>query len=782
RPTGFLPIESAGDVPDELADALRETVLSTIPLAIRAADAVPPSPAQFAGEGPGVGDFVDEVANPADAHQPPPAVLGEVGEVYEPGGGALRASGFVDKVADAADASPFPEIGPDSLAYLSFTSGTTGKPKAVMGRHGSLTHFTPWLAARFELGATERFSLLSGLAHDPLHRDVFTPLQLGAAVVAPDPDEVGTPGYLAQWMRDTGVTIAHLTPAMGQLLVDVPGGLTDEHAVDSLRRAFFVGDVLTRTDVGRMHRLAPNLQVINYYGSTETQRAVAHFVVPRDLTQLAKETIPVGIGLPDVQVLIRNAAGERVGVGEVGEIWMRSPHVALGYLGDPELSASRFIANPWTGDAADPTYRTGDLGRYRPDGVAEIAGRADQQVKIRGFRIEPGEIEAALRAHAAVRDTVVVPRGEGDAKRLVAYVVADGEPAPGELREWLRASVPEYMVPAAWVFLPALPVTPNGKVDRKALPEPQTDGVAKGFVAPRTPTEVALADVWAPLLNAERVGADDDFFALGGHSLLATKLVARVRDALAVELPLRTLFEAPTLGAMAAAIDRLLRADVAAAAPPIVHRPHQGTAPASFAQERLWFVDKMDGGGAVYHIPSAQLLAGPVDPEAMRRAVEEVVRRHETLRTALPEVDGVPVQRISPPGRVEVPFIDLSALSEEERDAEAGRLAEANANEPFDLEAGPLFRASLVRLADDEHLLLVNLHHAIGDGWSMRVLLGEIAALHAACRRGEDSPLPPLPVQYADYAAWQREWLSGPVLDAQLAYWRGALAGAPPVL
>jgi amino acid adenylation domain-containing protein len=864
RPTGFLPIESAGDVPAELADALRESVVSTLPLAIRGSEFIdkaanpaeahepPPAvsgevaslgepegadsaasrsasnpsahqpPPVFFGGGASLSErrgrggsdesqfdttnFIDKAANSAEAHQPPPAVSGEVASLSEPEGASPApsgsAGGFADKVADFTPV----EIGPDSLAYLSFTSGTTGKPKAVMGRHGSLTHFTPWLAERFELGAADRFSLLSGLAHDPLHRDVFTPLQLGAAVVAPDPDEVGTPGYLAQWMRDTGITITHLTPAMGQLLVDVPGGLGNDVSasdavlplsaqdragrvqgegaprVDSLRRAFFVGDVLTRTDVGRMHRLAPNLQVINYYGSTETQRAVAHFVVPRDLSGLAKETIPVGTGLPDVQVLIRNAAGERVGVGEVGEIWMRSPHVALGYLGDPELSASRFIPNPWTGDAADPTYRTGDLGRYRPDGVAEIAGRADQQVKIRGFRIEPGEIEAALRAHASVRDVVVVPRGEGDARRLVAYVVADGEPAPGELREWLRASVPEYMVPAAWVFLPALPVTPNGKVDRKALPEPQTDGVARGFVAPRTLTEVALADVWAGLMKTDLVGADDDFFALGGHSLLATKLVARVRDALAVELPLRTLFEAPTLGAMAAAIDRLLRADAVAAAPPIVRRPHDGVAPASFAQERLWFVDKMDGGGAVYHIPSAQHLAGPVDPEAMRRAVEEVVRRHETLRTALPEVDGVPVQRISPPGRVELPFIDLSALSQEERDAEAGRLAERNANEPFDLEAGPLFRASLVRLADEEHLLLVNLHHAIGDGWSIRVLLGEIATLHAAFRRGEPDPLPPLPVQYADYAAWQREWLSGPVLDAQLAYWRGALAGAPPML
>jgi amino acid adenylation domain-containing protein len=831
RPTGFLPISAAGEVPVEVADALLETVVSTLPLHIRHAKFVdevagrdvplPPAPSPFVphGEGEngsGAGGFVDEVANSAEAHQPPPAVLGEVGEVYEPGGGLLGASRGADEIADEVAKFVPVEIGPDSLAYLSFTSGTTGKPKAVMGRHGSLTHFTPWLAERFELRASDRFSLLSGLAHDPLHRDVFTPLQLGAAVVAPDPEQVGAPGYLAEWMADARITVTHLTPAMGQLLVDIPGGLpvsfdadastpdadlplsarnergggrVEGHtgegptSVDSLRRAFFVGDVLTRTDVGRMHRLAPNLRVVNYYGSTETQRAVAHFVVPRDLAELAKETIPVGTGIPDVQVLIRNAAGERTGVGEVGEIWMRSPHIALGYLGDPELTAARFVANPWTGDAADPAYRTGDLGRYRPDGVAEIAGRADQQVKIRGFRIEPGEIEAALRAHPAVRDVVVVPRGEGDRRRLAAYVVADGEPAPGELREWLRAHVPDYMVPAAWVFLPALPVTPNGKVDRKALPEPRTDAAARASAAPRTPTEVALAEVWAGLLNAERVGAHDDFFALGGHSLLATKLVARVRDAFRVELPLRAIFESPTLAALASAVDRLLRAGAPDAAPPLVRMPRDGDAPASFAQERLWFVDRLEGGGAVYHIPSIHHLRGAVDPHAMEQALNEVVRRHELLRTSLPMgPEGGPVQRISPPSPVPLPFHDLRGLAQDEAEAAFARLADENANRPFDLEHGPLFRVSLVRLADDEHALLVNLHHAAGDGWSMRVLLDELTALHASYGRGEPPALPELAVQYADVAAWQRAWLQGEVLERHLAYWRGVLAGAPPLL
>ncbi|HEX6909623.1 MAG TPA: condensation domain-containing protein, partial [Longimicrobium sp.] len=384
RPRGWLPIAAAGGVPAELAHALAETVVSTLPLGLRADAGVLEGSAPF-----------------ADARR-------AVRAGREDADGATSVA-LAEPALDLGSADPlrppFPEIGPDSLAYLSFTSGTTGRPKAVMGRHGSLTHFTPWLAERFGIGPDDRFSLLSGLAHDPLHRDVFTPLQLGASIVAPEPDEVGTPGYLAGWMRDASA--------------------------------------------------------------------------------LAKDIVPVGTGIPDVQVVIRNGAGERAGVGEVGEMWMRSPHVALGYLGDPGLTAERFV---------EGAYRTGDLGRYRPDGVAEIAGRADQQVKIRGFRIEPGEIEAVLRAHPSVRDTAVVARGEGDAKRLIAYVVAEGgAPTADTFRAHLKGQVPDYMVPAAWVFLDALPLTPNGKVDRRALPEPETSA-PDAHVAPRTPTEAALAE------------------------------------------------------------------------------------------------------------------------------------------------------------------------------------------------------------------------------------------------------------------------------------------------
>ncbi|HEU4452818.1 MAG TPA: AMP-binding protein, partial [Longimicrobium sp.] len=393
--------------------------------------------------------------------------------------------------------------------------------------------------------------------HDPLHRDVFTPLQLGASVVAPDPAGVGTPGYLGRWMAEASVTVAHLTPAMGQVLADTSDVEEGEGAgsLPSLRRAFFVGDVLMRGDVARLRRLAPGVTVINYYGSTETQRAVSHHVVDPDAGPDAKPIIPLGRGIPDVQLLVRNASGALAGIGELGEVWLRSPHVALGYRGDAELTASRFVPNPWTGEAGDWMYRTGDLGRYTPEGEVEPAGRADQQVKVRGFRIELGEVEAALAKHAAVREAIVMARGEGDGKRLVAWLTSTGErPATREMREHLRALLPDFMVPSSFMWLDALPLTPNGKVDRRALPDPQAPAAAAP-VAPRTATEEMIAEIWAEVLGVESVGVEDDFFLLGGHSLRATQLLTRIARTLGVEIPLRVLFETPTVAGLAAHVE-----------------------------------------------------------------------------------------------------------------------------------------------------------------------------------------------------------------------------------
>ncbi|HEV3050105.1 MAG TPA: condensation domain-containing protein, partial [Longimicrobium sp.] len=425
-------------------------------------------------------------------------------------------------------------------------------------------------------------------------------------------------------------------------------------------------------------------------------------------------------------------------------------------------------------------YRTGDLVRYLTDGKIEFLGRADHQVKIRGFRIELGEIEVRLAELPEVREAVVVAREDvpGD-RRLVAYVV--GAVEVDALRAHLRQSLPEYMVPGAFVVLDRLPLTANGKVDRKALPAPELASAQDRYVAPRTPTEEVLAGIWAEVLRLERVGVEESFFELGGHSLLATRVVSRVRAVFGIELPLRALFEGPTVAELAVRVEEMRRAELPVL-PPVVPAVRTGALPLSFAQERLWFIDRLEPGSSTYNIPTALRLAGAMDERALERALGEIVQRHEALRTIFPEADGSPVQVIVPFGGFALPVEDLSGLDDADREAAVRRRAGEEAARPFDLSAGPLFRAALLRLSAEEHVLLLSMHHVVSDGWSMGVLFRELSALYAAYREGRESPLPELPVQYADYAVWQREQLAGEVLDRQLAYWQERLADAPALL
>ncbi|MBZ4423385.1 condensation domain-containing protein, partial [Myxococcus sp. RHSTA-1-4] len=414
----------------------------------------------------------------------------------------------------------------------------------------------------------------------------------------------------------------------------------------------------------------------------------------------------------------------------------------------------------------------------------EYLGRTDFQVKLRGFRIELGEIEAALTAQPGVRQALVLVREDrpGD-KRLVAYAV----PAPGvsleaeTLRAALKQRLPEHMVPSAFVVLDALPLTPNGKVDRKALPVPEAPASTSGFTAPRTPTEELLAGLWAQVLGVEQVGADDHFFELGGHSLLATQVISRIRSTFGVELPLRALFEAPVLSSLARRIDTAVHARTVQA-PPLVPVPRTGALPLSFAQQRLWVIDQLEPGGAAYNIPTALRLRGPLDVAAMERAFTALVERHESLRTTFAVQDGEPVQVIHAPPRFPLAVVDLSTLPPAECEAEARRLVSREAQRPFDLANGPVFRALLLRLGEQDHVLLGTMHHIVSDGWSMGVLVRELAALYASQATGQDSHLPALPIQYADFAAWQRAWLRGEALERQLGYWRQQLSGAAPVL
>ncbi|HEY4563350.1 MAG TPA: condensation domain-containing protein, partial [Thermoanaerobaculia bacterium] len=662
-----------------------------------------------------------------------------------------------------------------------------GGPKGILGRHGPLSHFLPSHCRDFELGPDDRFSLLSGLAHDPLQRDLFTPLYLGAAIVVPDPADFGVAGRWAAWMRREGVTVAHLTPALGQLLTERPpdGGPVP---VPSLRRVFLVGESLTRQDVARLHAMAPGVTCVNLYGATETQRAVGFHRVTREEAEAAPErarqVLPLGRGVRDAQLLVINRAGGLAGVGELGEIAVRSPHLARGYLGLDELPAERFQANPFTGEPADRIYRTGDLGRYLPDGEVTFAGRADHQVKLRGFRIELGEIEALLAVHPAVREAVVLlradlPGGSG----LAAYVVTESSEEIRSLRGWLEERLPAYMVPAAFVPLESLPRTPNGKIDRRALERivPEMAPRADGSAAPRTLAEELLAGIWAEVLGLERVGVEESFFELGGHSLLATQLVSRIREVFQVELELRAVFEAPTMAGLAERILARKRASAGVETPPIQPVPRQGDLPMSFAQQRLWFLDQLDPGYTAHNMVQALRLEGELDVASLEGALRELERRHEILRTRFVTRGDEPCQVIDPPRPWRLSRVDLGGLTAATAERERRRLTAAVGG-PFDLARGPLWRALLIRLGAREHVLLLAQHHIVSDGWSMRIMAREAAALYTALRTGRPSPLPELAVQYADFSLWQRRWLRGEVLERQLDYWKRRLHGMPPVL
>ncbi|HEX9936857.1 MAG TPA: amino acid adenylation domain-containing protein, partial [Longimicrobium sp.] len=487
----------------------------------------------------------------------------------------------------------------------------------------------------------------------------------------------------------------------------------------------------------------------------------------------------IGGPLPNVATYVLGPRMLPVPVGVAGELYVGGAGLARGYLDRPGLTAERFVPDPFSGETGARLYRTGDRVRWMVDGTLEFLGRADFQVKIRGFRIELGEIEAALRSHDAVRDALVVTREDAGEKRVVAYVAGDVE--ADALRAHVRRSLPEYMVPAAIVVLERLPLTPNGKLDRKALPAPEYAAGADRYVAPRTPSEEVLAGIWAEVLRLERVGVEESFFELGGHSLLATRVVSRVRDVFAVELPLRALFEGPTVAEMAVRVEELRRAELPVL-PPVVPTERTGALPLSFAQERLWFIDRLEPGSATYNIPAALRLTGALDEAALERSLSEIVRRHEALRAVFAEVDGSPVQVIVPFGGFALPVEDLSALGEADREAAVRGRAGEEARRAFDLSAGPLFRAALLRLGEEDHVLLLSMHHVVSDGWSMGVLFRELSALYAAYREGRESPLPELAVQYADYAVWQRGQLAGEVLDRQLAYWKERLADAPALL
>ncbi|MCK1093376.1 non-ribosomal peptide synthetase [Serratia marcescens] len=666
-------------------------------------------------------------------------------------------------------------VRPAHLAYVIYTSGSTGKPKGVMVEHRQVARLFSATNAWFNFSAADRWCLFHSFAFDFSVWEIWGAwLYGGQLFIVPQAIARSAPDFY-HFVCRSGITVLNQTPSAFKAFIQAQA---HSEARQQLREIVFGGEMLKPCDLAPWFARPENRQtrLINMYGITETTVHVTYR--PLSAQDTAITTSPIGSRIPDLRLYLLGADGEPVPMGAIGELYVGGEGVARGYLNRPELTAERFLDDPFNRAPGARMYRTGDLARYLPGGDIEYLGRNDQQVKIRGFRIECGEVEAQLSTDPRVRSVAVDAIDDGDGgKRLVAWVV----PAPEAeratlatgLRQHLHARLPDYMVPVAYVWLEALPLTGNGKLDKRALPVPQVDAyVREAYAPPQGEAENLLAAIWRELLGVERVGRYDHFFELGGHSLMAVRLANRVQQA-GWQLPLQALFASPVLHVLAQALE------VAPAQEPLPILPvaRDGDLPLSFAQQRLWFLTQLEGMSETYHIPLALRLHGRLDRQALQHSLDALYARHESLRSRFITREDRPQVQILPANGLPLAFHDLRR-----HPAQADTLCRQAATQPFDLTQGPLVRAALIRLADEEHLFLLTCHHIVSDGWSTGILLRELGALYGALRRGDADPLPPLTLQYPDYAAWQRRYLTPERLAAQAQYWRETLIGAPALL
>ncbi|MEL5601028.1 amino acid adenylation domain-containing protein [Serratia nevei] len=666
-------------------------------------------------------------------------------------------------------------VRPAHLAYVIYTSGSTGKPKGVMVEHRQVARLFSATNAWFNFSAADRWCLFHSFAFDFSVWEIWGAwLYGGQLFIVPQAIARSAPDFY-HFVCRSGITVLNQTPSAFKAFIQAQA---HSEARQQLREIVFGGEMLKPSDLAPWFARPENRQtrLINMYGITETTVHVTYR--PLSAQDTAITTSPIGSRIPDLRLYLLGADGEPVPMGAIGELYVGGEGVARGYLNRPELTAERFLDDPFNRAPGARMYRTGDLARYLPGGDIEYLGRNDQQVKIRGFRIECGEVEAQLSTDPRVRSVAVDAIDDGDGgKRLVAWVV----PAPEAeratlatgLRQHLQARLPDYMVPVAYVWLEALPLTGNGKLDKRALPVPQVDAyVREAYAPPQGEAENLLAAIWRELLGVERVGRYDHFFELGGHSLMAVRLANRVQQA-GWQLPLQALFASPVLHVLAQALE------VAPAQEPLPILPvaRDGELPLSFAQQRLWFLTQLEGMSETYHIPLALRLHGRLDRQALQHSLDALYARHESLRSRFITREDRPQVQILPANGLPLAFHDLRR-----HPAQADTLCRQAATQPFDLTQGPLVRAALIRLADEEHLFLLTCHHIVSDGWSTGILLRELGALYGAFRRGDADPLPLPTLQYPDYAAWQRRYLTPERLAAQAQYWRETLSDAPALL
>jgi amino acid adenylation domain-containing protein len=680
-------------------------------------------------------------------------------------------------VPQPADA-PASLVLPESAAYIIYTSGSTGRPKGVVVSHANVTRLLAATAEWFGFGPADVWTLFHSYAFDFSVWELWAPLCTGGRVVVVPYWVSRAPEAFYQLLQREHVTVLNQTPTAFRQLMQAEATSTADLA---LRWVIFGGEAL------EPHALRPwferhgdqQPQLVNMYGITETTVHVSYR--PLSWADVTSGSV-IGQAIPDLEVYLLDARMEPVPWGVAGELYVGGAGVARGYLNRPDLTAERFVPHPFSQEAGARLYKSGDLARRLAHGDLEYLGRSDQQVKIRGFRIEPGEIEAVLMQHPQVQEAVVIARSDaGQDRQLIAYIVLRAEQTLtiSEAREFLGERLPDHMIPAAFVTLDTLPLTLNGKLDRAALPMPDRQLTDTVFVAPRTPTEAIIAQIWADVLRHAPIGVYDNFFALGGHSLLAVQVLSRLHDTFQITIPLHTLFNMPTIAALSVVVEAAMLHRSPSNGTIIPRRTPDEAAPLSSQQQRLWFVDQLDPGSAVYNIPGIIRLSGTLNVAALEHSLHQIICRHESLRTSFVSIDGVPKQHVDSAMLVPLHRIDLrDLLAAEQADLMRQRALE-EAQTPFDLAQGPLLRTTLVQLGAAEHLLLVTMHHIISDGWSIGVFVRELSALYTAFSADKPSLPAELPIQYADYALWQRQQAQSAFLAEHLRYWQEQLADLP---
>ncbi|MCP6691947.1 non-ribosomal peptide synthetase [Pseudomonas donghuensis] len=657
----------------------------------------------------------------------------------------------------------------DNLAYVIYTSGSTGQPKGVGNTHAALAERLQWMQERYALNDSDVLMQKAPISFDVSVWECFWPLANGCQLVLAGPGEHRDPQRIAELVREHGVTTLHFVPALLQVFVQEPLAAQ----CSSLRRLFSGGEALSANLRERVQQVLPQVALHNRYGPTETAINVTHW----QCSAADGTRSPIGRPLANVLCRVLDAELEPTPPGVPGELYLGGAGLARGYLGRAGLTAERFVPQP-DGDG-QRLYRSGDRARWLADlGALEYLGRLDQQVKLRGFRVEPEEVEACLLKQAGVEQALVMIRDSAAGPQLVGYY--SGIDASAQLLAALAEQLPAYMVPAQLVHLAQMPLGPSGKIERKALPEPQWQ--SREHIEPGTALQQQIAAIWREVLGIQRVGLQDDFFALGGHSLLATQIISRTRQACNVELPLRTLFEASELGAFAAAVEAIQRSGAHNLQGEIQRIDRRQAVPLSYSQQRMWFLWQMEPDSPAYNVGGMARLSGVLDVSRFEQALQALIVRHETLRTTFPSIDGVPYQCVAEDSNLQMSWLDFSSATAQVREQRLQAFADEQAHQPFDLERGPLLRACLVKAGEREHYFVLTLHHIVTEGWAMDIFARELGELYEAFVDERESPLPPLPVQYLDYSVWQRQWLENGERQRQLDYWQAQLGDEHPVL